>query len=326
MRAVVTGGAGFIGSHLIEALVRRGDDVTCIERPGAPREWVRNLPIRVRDIGLDDVRALEPELAGADTVFHLAALTQALRRREYYAVNTEGTANLLQAAARQPGQPPRFVFMSSIAAAGPCRNGESLTPDTVPFPLSHYGHSKLLAEAVVHAYADRVPAVILRFPTVYGPRERAVLKLFQLVQRRVALTVGGWDRENSVIYVRDVVASLLAAADASQGVGKTYCVTHPVAVTWREFAEAVGRALGRRPLLLTVPGAVARAVAVSAEAVAAVTRRAAILNRDRVREMTQARWVCDGRAAQRELAFQAAWGIDVGVPETAAWYRGAQWI
>jgi nucleoside-diphosphate-sugar epimerase len=326
MRAIVTGGAGFIGSHLIEELVRRGDEVTCIERPGSPTEWIRGLPVRVRDIGLDNVRALEQELAGADTVFHLAALTQALRRAEYYAVNTEGTAMLLQAAARQGGGAPRFVFMSSIAAAGPCRNGEMLTPDTIPFPLSHYGHSKLLAEAVVHAYRDRVPSVILRFPTVYGPRERAVLKLFQLVRRRVALNVGGWDRANSVIYVRDVVAALLAAATSPQAVGRTYCVTHPVAVTWREFADAVGRALGRRPLLLTVPSGVARMVAVSAEAAAAVTRRAAILNRDRVREMTQSRWVCDGARAQRELAFQAGWGIDRGVPETAAWYKEAQWI
>jgi nucleoside-diphosphate-sugar epimerase len=57
-----------------------------------------------------------------------------------------------------------------------------------------------------------------------------------------------------------------------------------------------------------------------------VTRRAAILNRDRVREMTQSRWVCDGARAQLELAFEARWGIDRGVPETAAWYKEAQWI
>jgi nucleoside-diphosphate-sugar epimerase len=61
-------------------------------------------------------------------------------------------------------------------------------------------------------------------------------------------------------------------------------------------------------------------------AAAAVTRRAAILNRDRVREMTQSRWVCDGARAQLELAFEASWGIDRGVPETAAWYKEAQWI
>lgn len=326
MRAIVTGGAGFVGSHLIEALVARGDDVLCIERPGSLAAWIRDLPIRIRQIGLGDAPTLASELEGADVVFHLAALTQALRREDYYAVNTEGTANLLLAAARQGPAAPRVVFMSSIAAAGPCRNGEFLSPDTVPFPLSHYGHSKLLAEAVVHAYADRVPAIILRYPTVYGPRERAVLKLFQLVQRRVALSVGGWDRPNSVIYVRDVVSSLLAAAEKPVAVGRTYCVTHPDSVTWREFARAVGEALEREPILLSVPASVARVVAVTSEAVGAVTRRAAILNRDRVREMTQPRWECDGSRAETELDLQPAWGIDRGVPETAAWYKEARWI
>lgn len=326
MRAIVTGGAGFIGSHLIEALVERGDDVVCLERPGAPDHWVRDLPVRFRDIGLTDVNALGRELDGGDAIFHLAALTQALRVEEYYAVNTEGTANLLRAAARQPGPAPRFVLMSSLAAAGPCRNGELLTPETVPFPLSHYGHSKLLAEAVVHAHAARVPAVILRFPTVYGPRERAVLKMFRLVQKRIAVTVGGWEQEISAIYVRDVVTALLAAASVPRAAGRTYCVAHPVAVTLREFTATVGRVLGRRPVLLSVPRCVARVGAVSAELAAMVTGNAAILNRDRVREMTQRRWVCDSARAQVELGFEPAWDINRGVAETAAWYEEAQWI
>jgi nucleoside-diphosphate-sugar epimerase len=326
MRAVVTGGAGFIGSHLIEALVARGDDVTCLERPGAPAEWIHDLPVRRVETGLRDVSQLAAELEGADVVFHLAALTQALHPSEYFEVNTEGTARLLQAALLQPGVVPRVVLMSSLAAAGPCRNGELLTPDTVPFPLSHYGHSKLLAEAVVHAYADRVPTVILRYPTVYGPRERAVLKLFQLVRRRVALTVGSWDRQNSLIYVSDVVASLLAAATAPRAIGRTYCITHPVAVTWREFASEVGRVLRSSPLLVSVPRHVAQLIAISAETIAGITGTAAILNRDRVREMTQLRWVCDGSRAEAELGFTGTWGIDRGVPATAAWYEEEKWI
>jgi dihydroflavonol-4-reductase len=326
MKAIVTGGAGFIGSHLIEKLVHRGDTVVCIERPGAGRAWLTGLQVRFRDIGLDHVSTLRTELEGADVVFHLAALTQARRPGEYYAVNTEGTARLLEAVAGLDGTRPRLVFMSSIAAAGPCRNGAALTPDAVPFPLSHYGHSKLLAESMVHAYADRVSSVILRFPTIYGPRERAVLKLFQLVQRRIALTIGGWDRENSVVHVHDVVNALLAAASSAQAPGRTYCVAHPQTVTWRQFALTVGRALGRKPVLLTVPKAAAQIIAVSAEAIARMRGTAAILNRDRVREMTQERWVCDGSRAIAELGFQPAVDINRGVAETAAWYEEAAWL
>src|SRR2546426_283860 len=148
MRAVVTGGAGFIGSHLIEALVQRGDEVVCVERPGASRRWLDGLDVCYRDSGLEDVAQLAAALAGADVVFHLAGLTEARSPRDFYAVNTEGTARLFRAAAAHNGGAPRVVLMSSLAALGPCRNGDRLSPDTVPYPISHYGHSKLLAEAV----------------------------------------------------------------------------------------------------------------------------------------------------------------------------------
>src|SRR3989442_352848 len=304
MRAVVTGGAGFIGSHLIEALVARGDEVVCVERPGAPRRWLEGLDLSYRDSGLDNERALSAAFAGADVVFHLAGLTAARAPRDFYAVNTEGTARVFRAAAAHNGRAPRVVLMSSLAALGPCRNGDRLSPDTVPYPISHYGHSKLLAEAVAHAFADRVPATIIRPPSVYGPRERGVLKLFRLVRHGIAL----------------------AAADCDRAVNRTYGIAHPERVTWRGFARAVGQALGREPLLVSVPPAVAWVIAVAAEGCARLRGAAAILNRERVRELVQERWVCDPSRARAELGFCPQYPVARGVAETAAWYREARWI
>jgi nucleoside-diphosphate-sugar epimerase len=326
MRAVVTGGGGFIGSHLIDALVARGDDVVCIERPGAPWRWLRDLPIEYRGTGLENTTALREACDGADVVFHLAALTEARTPREYYLVNTEGSARILKAAAAHNGGAPRVVFLSSLAAAGPCRNGELLSPDTVPIPLSHYGHSKLMAEVLVHAYQDRVPATILRFTSVYGPRERAVLKLFRMIKHGVALTIGGWDREVSMLYVRDAVQGLLEAADAPRAVGRTYCMAHPEPLTWRSVAYAIGHALHREPRLLSVPASVARVIALAVEGCAKVQRTAAVLNRERVRELTQQRWVCDVSPAERELGFEAAYPLVRGTEETARWYEEERWL
>ncbi len=326
MRAVVTGGAGFIGSHLIEALVAHGDDVVCIERPGASKRWIAGLPVAWEAIGLDDVGALRRLFRDADVVFHLAALTEAAAPADFYAVNTEGTARVLQAAGDHNGSAPRVIFLSSIAATGPCRNGEALSPDSVPFPLSHYGNSKLLAEAVVHAYADRVPTTVIRFPSVYGPRERAVLKFFWLVSRGAAITVGPWDRELSLIYVRDAVHGLIAAAIAEGAVGRTYCLAHPETVTWRDFATVVGRVMGRDPVLVCVPTWIARQIAVAAELCAWCRKRTAILNRERVREMSQQRWVCDPSRAMAEIGFRPTYPIARGAAETAKWYRRMGWL
>jgi len=222
--------------------------------------------VRYRDWGLDDARSLVGAFAGADVVFHLAGLTEARVPRDYYAVNTEGTARVLEAATAQHAGAPRVILLSSLAALGPCRNGDRLSPYTVPYPITHYGHSKLLAEAIAHAFADRVPATIVRLTSVYGPRERGVLKLFQLVRRSVAITVGSWQRELSLVYLKDVVHGLLAAAASDRAVNRTYCLAHPEPVTWSQFAHAVGRALERDPILLSVPTPVAWAVAVAAEA------------------------------------------------------------
>jgi nucleoside-diphosphate-sugar epimerase len=326
MRTVVTGGAGFIGSHLIEALTARGDEVVCLERLGGAPGWVQGQRIEFAPVGLDHADDLRAVFQGAQAVFHLAGLTEARTPGEFYAVNTEGTHRVLQAAAALGAAAPRVILASSIAALGPCRDGEPLTPDTVPCPLSHYGQSKLLAEAMVHAYADRVPATILRLPSVYGPRERGVLKFFQMVRRGFALSIGRWDREVSMLFVDDAVQALLHAAESPRAVGRTYCVAHPERVTWTRFADAAAEAVGRRPVRIAVPVPVARGIAVAAEAVARLGRRAAILNREKMRELIQASWVCDPSRAVAELGFQPQFPLVRGAATAVAWYRQAGWL
>jgi len=325
MRTIVTGGAGFIGSHLIEALVARGDDVTCLERRGASPAWLNDAAIEWLPVGLDDPAVLERAFRGVDVVYHLAALTQARTSADYYSVNTEGTARVFEAAAAAE-TPPRVVYISSLAAIGPCRNGDLLSRDTVPYPISHYGMSKLLAESVVHNHADRVPTVVLRLAAVYGPRERAVLKMFQLVRRGLALTVGGWDREVSLIYVKDVVGTLMAAADSERTVGRTYQLAYPEPVRWADFAREISRVVGRDAILVSIPKPLAWSIACASEACAAARRVAAILNRERVREMSQQRWVCDPSQAFADTGFSPEYPIGRGVPETAAWYKEVGWL
>jgi nucleoside-diphosphate-sugar epimerase len=216
--------------------------------------------------------------------------------------------------------------MSSLAALGPCRNGEALTEDSVPHPLSCYGQSKLAAEVVLHAAARRVPSVILRFSSIYGPRERAVLRFFQMVRRGVAVTVGAWSREVSLIYSADALNALIAAGTSPRAPGRTYCVAHPESVTWEAFAHTVGLALRREPLLLSIVPGAARVVALAIEESARLRGRAAVLNRERVREVSQARWVCDPSPAIEEIGFRPSYPISEGARETADWYEKAGWL
>jgi nucleoside-diphosphate-sugar epimerase len=325
MRTVVTGGAGFIGSHLIEALLAHGDDVVCVERCGASRGWLAEAAIEWSPVGLDDPDVLKKTLVGTDVVFHLAALTQACTAGEYYSVNTEGTARVFEAAAALE-TPPRVILVSSLAALGPCRNGELLSRHTVPYPLSHYGLSKLLAESIAHGYFDRVPTTVVRLASVYGPRERAVLKMFQLVRRGLAITVGGWRRQVSLIYVKDVVGTLISTAAAARTIGHTYCLAHPEPVRWVDFALEVGRVVGRRPILVSVPTALAWAIARLLELFATIRHTPAILNRERVREISQERWVCNSAEVFADTRYRPRYPISRGVRETAEWYQRVGWL
>ncbi len=138
--------------------------------------------------------------------------------------------------------------------------------------------------------------------------------------------MGGWERQVSLIYVKDLVETLIAAAGSERTIGNTYCLAHPEPVRWSDFAREAGKALGRKPILLSLPMWVARPVAVVAELIAKLRRVAAILNRERVLEISQERWVCDPTDAFADAGFRPRFDIGRGVSETAAWYLKAGWL
>jgi nucleoside-diphosphate-sugar epimerase len=324
-QAVVTGGAGFIGSHLLRALTDAGSAGLCIDRPGAATRWIDDLDVESAPGALDDAESLRRRVDGADVVFHLAGLTCARSAEEFNEVNTVGTERVLRAAALC-ARPPHVILMSSLAAVGPPRDGEVLGPDSAPRPISAYGRSKLQAEILMHRYSDRVPTTIVRLPSVYGPRETAVLTLFRMIRRGVALTTGSWDRTISMIYVKDVVQGLVSMAGHPDAAGKTYVLAHPEPLTWRRIASTIGEVVGRRPRLVTLTPSAGVAIATAAEMVARLRDRPALLNRGRMREITARSWLCDPSLAIDEVGFDPAYPLARGLAETAAWYREVRWL
>src|SRR5437762_8874522 len=148
--------------------------------------------------------------------------------------NRDGTANVLEAAAERP--PRRFVLVSSLAAAGPTRPGEPIEETRPPSPVTPYGQSKLAAEVLVRAMA--FPWTIVRPPTVYGERDREVLKLFKLARLGLAPVFGDGSQELSVIYAGDLAAALVAAA-APAAANRVYYAAHPAATTSRALVRAI---------------------------------------------------------------------------------------
>ena len=316
--ALVTGATGFVGSHLVDALRAADRPVRALVRPSSRIERLRRTGAEVSVGALDDEAGLAAALRDVGVVYHLAAATRAPDERAYEQSNVHATDALMRAAARM-AEPPRVVFLGSLAAVGPATAGLPLDEDAAPRPLTAYGRTKLAAERIVLGTAD-VPVVVLRPPAVYGPRDRDLLTFFRLAAMGVMPVPAGPDRPVQMIHVHDLVRALLLAAESTRS-HRVYHVAESAIRPWSVVSALIANAVGRAPVRVPVPRALIWAAAALSEAGARATGRPTIFNRDKVRELLAPGWTCTTERAERELGFVAGIPLERGVVETADWYR-----
>ena len=319
---LITGGTGFIGSHVAERLVTDGTVVRCLVRSAA---GLRGLPQANIELAYGDLVSgdgLTAALRGVSTVIHLAGVTKARRTADYQAGNAIATANLVAAA----NGLARFVHISSLAAAGPSGNAP-LTEDSPPCPVSHYGRSKLAGEQAVQNSPLWHRSIIIRPPVVFGPRDTDVFQVIRAAAQGWILQIGRAVRQFSWIYVTDLVDALVKAAGASPFTGgRIYHIAHPSPVSWEEFGRAAARILARSARILAVPETAAYALGACAELWNHWSRKPGILSRDKVVDACCSGWVCDTGRACRELGFRANIGLEDGLRRAIAWYKEAGWL
>ena len=225
MNVLVTGGAGFIGSHLTRALLRRGDSVTVLDNfddaydPAWKIQNLDGLDINLVNGDVRDRAAVEESLRGVEAVVHLAALAgvrESLEKpSEYASVNVGGTVNLLEAVRSRSGLP--VIFASSSSVYGDRESGPFVETDALSFPASPYAGSKRAAELMCNAaHLSWGQAVtILRFFTVYGPRQRPTMAISKFIRMAEAGDVipvfGNGNSRRDYTYVDDAVDAVLAA-------------------------------------------------------------------------------------------------------------------
>ena len=314
----ITGATGFIGRHLITHLAARGATVRAVVRPDSPRQAP---PEAVTVRAALDREALTPAFAGADLVVHLAGVVASSRHDVFDDVNVRGTKAVAEAAQRAGA---RLIHVSSQAAAGPAPAASPRSESDAPRPLTAYGRSKLAGESVVEATSG-LEWTILRPGAVYGPGDRAMLPLFQLVSGRVLPVVGRQDAAFMFVHVRDVVAAITAAMTIACP-GETFFVGHPRPVTAGDLVDRIGRIVGNRPLSLTVPAPVAWMAAQACELIGRATGHTMPLNASRYAEMCAEGFVCRVDRLRERLGVEAQTSLDEGLAETFAWYRAQGWL
>jgi len=274
---------------------------------------------------LDEPASLARAVAGTDVVFHCAGLTKARSEAAYHYANAVGTENLIRACLAQE-TPPLCVYISSQAAAGPCQDEEAKSEEASCAPISAYGRSKFAGERAFRAVAGRLPFVILRPSAIYGPRDGELLTYFKFIARGIEPAIGWTDRYVNVCYINDLVNAILLAAEKEAARGQTYFIAHDEVWDWRRLGRVAAEAVGVKTRRVMVPKALLFGAATVAELAATFSGRAATLNREKARDLTQKRWVCDISKAKRELGFTPRVGFAEGARLTVAWYRDQGWL
>ena len=330
MIAVVTGSSGFIGSHLVDALLARGAEVRALVREGSA---MSALDPRVQRSVVDllDSRSVReaPAWAGATHVFHLAGVTKRRTLAQFRGGNVVPTANLLAAAAARSGStPPRVVLVSSQAAAGPAKaEHRPVREDDPAQPIEGYGHSKLEAEQATRLYGQSLPITIVRPAAVYGPRDRDFLRVFRLATRPIALHAVPRRHTFSIVHVADVVAALLLAAEQPAAVGRTYFVANESPTSWSALYAAMGGAAGVRPKAeLQIPLSAVALAGMAGDALSALTGWYSLANSHKTRLARPRWWLCDASRARAELGWVPSVTLQQGLRDTYLWYLQAGWM
>jgi dihydroflavonol-4-reductase len=319
-KALVTGGTGFVGSHVVRTLIAAGHTVRVLRRPTSRLDLIADLPVEHALGDVLDSSGLDAAMRGCDWVFHVAAVADYWRaqRIRLYLINVQGTRCVLEAARRAGVS--RVVFTSSGAAVGLRPDGLP-SDESVPFNLPPgqfpYGHSKALAECeVLHAAARGQDVVILNPAVVLGPGDLNQISGSMIIEAARGVVPPLYPAGAvTIIDVRDVAQAHLAAAERGR-TGERYLLG-ATDVTYRDLWRLIAEEVGGRAPAMPLPAALAPALA----GAVGLLRMAGVslpVDADQVR--LSARRVCfDCRKAHHELGTPH-FDLHTSIRDTHAWY------
>lgn len=319
MKALVTGATGFIGSHLCEELIKRGYSVTCLVRDTSKLKWIENLDLTFVRGDCTDSESLLDVVHDFDYVLHLAGLTKSCSDDAFFSINAQGTENLIEAVAKKNPQLKRFVYISSLSAAGPSKNGTPLDEQTLPSPVSNYGKSKLEGEKALLQYKDTIPITILRPAAVYGPRDRDFLVLFKMIKKGI---FPDWGKSYySFLYIDDLVQGIILCAESKEAEGKTYFLSENSSHSNEEVMNVISSVLNAKAMRLKIPKFVIPFCSFIGE-----KTNTGIINKDKMKEFIHSHWICNAGKVKEEIGFLPRVVIRKGMKWTADWYRIHKWL
>ena len=322
MRAFITGGSGFIGSHLIDALLNEGWQVRALAHSARilQEDSVEVVRGDIADSGL-----LKQSLKGTDVLFHLASALGSARisREEFFRVNAAGTQAVLRAAG--DAKVARVVHCSSAGVLGSVRDGDIADESYPPRPLLVYDRAKLEGERSALRIAETgTEVVVVRPGWAYGPRDRRTFKLIKAIHDGRFILAGRGTGTQTPVFIDDLVDGLLAASTRGTR-GTIYHLAGQEIMTVREMVQAIADVCGKRIPRFHLPLFPARVGAFLLEKAFSLWGKEPPLSRSKLSFFTHSKPLSIDRA-RRELGFQPGTDFRTGIGLTVTWYKEHGWV
>ncbi len=317
----VTGASGFIGSHLVDALLQRHCTVHCLVRRTSDLSWMDRTKVQIHFGDLEGSFSLEKCLQKTDYVFHCAGLTIAKTRQEFFRVNATACKNLYEQCVEYGKHLKRIVHISSLASVGPAEPDSPVNENTPTRPLTYYGKSKLAGEEIALKFSSSLPLVILRPPVVYGPREVNFYAFIDALAKGWNLKLGPDNRVLSLIYVADLVQAMLLAATHPSSGGGVYFITDGNCYRWNDLVQIASKILKVHPRSIRIPDGLLTFAGLMLEFISIYQKKAPLLDSQRIIDIRQSTWTASSKKFFDRFEFQPKYDFQRGLEETVNWHK-----
>ncbi len=323
---VVTGGTGFVGSHLVDLLLDKDYEVRCIVRKSSNLRWLKDKEVTIYDCGLFDKVGLKEVLKGVDYLYHVAGVVRSKSKKGFYTGNVDTTKNLLEVVSEVNPNIERVIIVSSLTACGPSLDGKPCTELTDPKPLTTYGKSKLAEEVLAKEFMNKIPITICRAPAIYGERESDIYAMFKGVQKGIMTLVGFNDKKLSLIHGRDFVNGLYLAAMSEKAVNQIYFISSEKVYNWDTVSDAMENAIGKKALRIKIPHFLIYVIGSVSHFFNYFSSKPATFNLEKARDFVQENWTCDTTKAKEDFGYTQQIPLEEGMKSTVSWYREQNWL
>jgi nucleoside-diphosphate-sugar epimerase len=310
---MLTGATGFIGSHLLETLVAKEWSITCLVRPQSRTDELKKMPVRIFGGPLNDPDLLEHAVKDQDYIFHLAARIRPAPAKVYEQVNHLWTRDLANACLHANPDVKKFIYISSMGAAGPTPADIYYDESHPPSPQSEYGRTKLKGEEAIREIWQKIPATIIRPPNVFGARQQETELLLKLIRRRMVPFLKEEGKSTSLIYIKDLIRGILQASESPKSQSQIYYLTDGSGYSWREIILAIKSAvLGDSPFF-PLPEKFIYSLAGFADLIRSMGFRKLYFGRKILDTMIKTHWLYSSSKAMKDLNFHPQFNLVTGI-------------